>query len=165
MKPSIVSLLFGIASAYRVVWNVPTGNCYGHLPTGSLQRYGISANPNNAWMGDVITLMYNTGVWPYVLKNGTWLNGGVPQNSNITLHLATLKEQLQNDVGDPSYGGLIVLDFEAWRPLWGENYDSLNVYQKASIQLVQREQPSWNSSQVLTEAEAQFDAGARTFFE
>jgi len=49
-------------------------------------------------MGDVITLLYNTGTWPTIASNGTWLNGGVPQNGNVSLHLETLEIQLRANI-------------------------------------------------------------------
>jgi hypothetical protein len=62
---------------------------------------------------------------------------------------------------------LLIVDYEAWRPLYSECYDSLSLYREYSMRLVQAD-PTFpnpdNITAVKLEAERRFNAGAKKFF-
>ena len=68
---------------------------------------------------------------------------------------------------DPDFSGLLIVDYEAWRPLYSECYDSLSLYREYSMRLVQAD-PTFanpdNATAVNLEAERRFNAGAERFF-
>ena len=71
-------------------------------------------------------------------------------------------------VPDPQFSGLLVVDWEAWRPLTAENDDGLSLYTEYSRRMVLAD-PTWpgdktNSTAVRAEATARFDAGVRVYF-
>ena len=67
---------------------------------------------------------------PYPLpQNGQPVNGGVPQNASLKAHLAQVEADIEKAIPDPHFSGLAIIDWEAWRPLWTWNFDSLDIYQ------------------------------------
>lgn len=150
---------------YSCVWNSPTITCttdYG-IPF-NLSSYLIVQNPSDKFEGDKIVIFYGIGSFPEI-RDGHYINGGIPQQGNLTYHLERVQSDVTEHIPDPKFSGLAVIDFEAWRPLFKHNFDTLDIYQKASEALVRREHPDWNNSQVQREAERQFDAAAQAFFQ
>ena len=68
--------------------------------------------------------------FPRLLSNGTAVYGGVPQAADLHAHLAALSDAVERLIPDPSFDGVAVVDWEAWRPLSAENYDSLTACAK-----------------------------------
>lgn len=62
------------------------------------------------------------------------------------------------------FSGLVVVDWEDWRPLAVENDDAISYFVEYSRRLVAAERPSWNESRCRAEGVARFNAGARAFF-
>ena len=139
--------------AFEIVWNGPSAGCSNpHAPAGTalpLAKYGVSVNANQSFSGAVITIFYSIGKFP-ILKgamNATacWSkhvpgcsynpwgeinatqNGGVPQAADIASHLAALVPQVEAEVPDAEFDGLLIVDWEAWRPLASENDDGLSL--------------------------------------
>ena len=94
-------------------------------------------------------------------------NGGVPQAADLAAHTAQVKVDVANMIPDEHFDGILVVDYEAWRPLFSECCDSLSLYREYFARLV-RADPAWpagqNASEVAAEAERRFNAGAKTFF-
>lgn len=93
-------------------------------------------------------------------------NGGVPQAGDVDAHAAAVANATARIVPDEDFEGLLVMDWEAWRPLFDANDDNLGVYSEYSRRLV-RADPSMagaNASVVDAEAQRRFDEGAKTFF-
>ena len=172
--------------AFRVVWNAPSSVCEncGGLP---LKNFGIEANINETFIGETIACLYSGsfGAWPTLNAslNATpcwtgnhpcsWTpwssievleNGGVPQMANLTLHLDQVSIDLVQEIPDTTYSGLIILDFEEWRPVLSSNYDALSYNILYSRSLVQRKHPDWNASSVQAAAASDFNAAALSFF-
>ena len=66
-------------------------------------------------------------------------NGGVPQAANITAHLLMLKEDLEAQIPDKHFAGVLIVDWEAWRPLYSENDDGLSAYREYSVSFFKKE--------------------------
>ena len=172
--------------AFRVVWNAPSSVCEncGGLP---LKNFGIEANNNESFIGETIACLYSGsfGAWPQLNAslNATpcwtgrqpcsWTpwstiqvleNGGVPQAGNLTLHLDQVSIDIQKEIPNSKYSGLIILDFEAWRPVLSSNYDALSYNIMYSRLLVQQKHPDWNASSIQTAAASEFNAAALSFF-
>lgn len=91
------------------------------------------------YRGDKLTIMYDPGFFPALLQSGSRLeqrNGGVPQQvseifknlyikywnlgifnqGNLSAHLAYFKQHVDELVPDVNNKGLVIVDFESWRP-------------------------------------------------
>ena len=95
---------------------------------------------------------------------------GVPQAADVQAVAAHAAAVL---TGDPrmhsNFSGLLVLDFEAWRPVSADNdalYSAagytLSLYTQYGRQLVQEQHPEWDMERVTAAAIQQFDAAAET---
>eukprot|EP00730_Choanoeca_flexa_P000125 TRINITY_DN10056_c0_g1_i1.p1 TRINITY_DN10056_c0_g1~~TRINITY_DN10056_c0_g1_i1.p1 ORF type:complete len:408 (+),score=42.00 TRINITY_DN10056_c0_g1_i1:164-1387(+) len=153
-----------LPGAYNIVWNAPANGCERVYGSFNLTQYGILENTDDAWQGDEDTLFYKIGSWP-VYKDGIAINGGLPQNACLPCHLQQVKADVEAQIPDPDFSGIGIIDFEAWRPLYAWNYDSLSIYQRASINFTHAHHPNWtNQSQILEQAKADFNLAARDFF-
>eukprot|EP00045_Choanoeca_perplexa_P005024 m.42537 g.42537 ORF g.42537 m.42537 type:complete len:391 (-) comp12888_c0_seq6:18-1190(-) len=151
--------------AYNVVWNAPANGCEASHGSFNLTDYSILENPNDAWQGDEDTLFYKIGTWPTISKTGVLANGGIPQNACLPCHLKQVQQDVAAQIADPHFAGLGIIDFEAWRPLFALNWDSLSVYQRASINYTKAHHPDWtNETQILLQAKQDFNTAAKAFF-
>ena len=60
-------------------------------------------------------------MFPTISDSGDKVNGGVPQNANLSEHLETLARDVVHWIPDPDWSGNAVLDFEAWTTVWELN--------------------------------------------
>lgn len=173
---------------FDVVWNAPSSSCTGCKPTAPIlpAKYGIRTNSNGAFNGDQIAIMYAPGLFPSLTgaynatpcwtgqKPCSWnpwgtinasRNGGVPQAADLVSHVSQLEHDVISLVPAANFSGLLIVDWEAWRPLAQENDDALSLYTEYSARLVRQQHPQWtNATAIHDEAVVQFDAGARAFF-
>ena len=61
--------------------------------------------------------------------------------------------------------GIGIIDFESWRPVFRQNFASLEPYKTLSIQIETVKHPTWTKSQILEEAVKNFEQNAREFME
>ena len=178
----------GAVPAYQVVWNAPSQVCEkcGGLP---LDNYGIEANKNEAHIGGTIAYFNcsSFGLWPKLNATITempcwdaqprspcsWTpwgsievlqNGGVPQAANLTLHLEKVAADIQRQLPDREYAGIIILDVESWRPVLWANFNAMSFNVVFSERLIQKKHPGWNASQVSEVAAIHFNKAALAFF-
>ena len=151
---------------YTAVWNCATIICVDKgVPLFNVTKFDILQNFNDSRMGKYITLFPRIGKMP-VINNGEYINGGIPQLGDLVAHVGNATLDIQRLIPDENYDGLAVLDFESWRPLFEHNFDSLSVYQKASVDLVKQLYPNWtDNSLILATAKAQWDSAAQLFME
>ncbi|KAK3916059.1 Hyaluronidase [Frankliniella fusca] len=153
---------------FRVFWNVPSFMChrYGYPFSNLTGRYGVVQNDEDVFRGTHITILYDPGLYPALVDNdGTVFprNGGVPQEGNLTLHLQRLQESIEDQV-PIDFDGLGVIDFEAWRPVWAQNFGTLKAYQTYSIQLERTRDPTASDTTLQNRAKRRFEAAAKAFF-
>lgn len=131
----------------------------------SLSSYGIVHNRNETWWGEYIATMGKIGLYPYYDRKsahpGTSHNGGIPQLGNLTAHLAQVEVDIRTRIPDEHFRGLALIDWEEWKPVWGRNWESREIYQKASIELVERQHPGWPRHKMVDEAVREFEHSAR----
>ena len=105
---------------YEIYWNVaerdPPGiniSSYFIFPANYTQTGNSCSNPGcSSW---------SQGVFPTISSSGQTTNGGVPQNANLSEHLATLARDVLHWIPDPEWSGNAVLDFEDWTTVWELN--------------------------------------------
>lgn len=78
-------------------------------------------------------------------------NGGVPQEGNLTIHLDQFKQSMNEIVPDVENKGLIVIDFESWRPIFRQNFGELTKYKDVSYQIERNLHPFWSKSRIESE--------------
>jgi hypothetical protein len=107
------------------------------------------------------------GLWPRIegeIGHYTNVNGGIPQNINMSAHLADVVDDLTRwFITDRNFDGLIILDFEVWQQwdwLWNESDGSMSRYKQASIDYVQALNPGLSGSDLLAEAKRSWNAAA-----
>ena len=167
-----VVLLFGFSLVsseypshpYAAVWNSPTIHCPG--PTLDLSRFHIMQNQGDAIDGGNITVMWNIGLFPAIgTLNATIVNGGIPQKGNLTLHLEKVKKDLEASIPDSNFTGLGVIVFQAWKPLFRQNFDALGIYQTESMAYARKKHPDWSDKQLTALATTEFNEAAKRFLE
>ncbi|CDQ78842.1 unnamed protein product [Oncorhynchus mykiss] len=152
---------------FLTVWNAPTAQCKSRYGVDlDLGVFNIVSNQNQSFMGDNITIFYNTKLGLYPRYNqGEAVNGGVPQNSSLLEHLRATSEDLRTYMPDRDFQGLAVVDWESWRPLWERNWEGMKVYWEGSRALVRSKHPDWSPAQVEVVARKEFEDAARAFME
>ncbi|XP_066597409.1 hyaluronidase-like isoform X2 [Prorops nasuta] len=132
-------------------------------------KFGIRQNTNDSFRGDQIAILYDPGSFPALLqdKSGKLVvrNGGVPQEGNLTRHLEVFAEHLISQIPDESFQGLGVIDFESWRPIFRQNWASLQPYKDLSMRLVSKRYPTWDKKAVEHQAAKEFEKSGRIFME
>ena len=181
MARSLYALLFSLASfapiavaegcnplPYEIYWNVGEAN-----PTGVNLSQFLIFPANYTQTGDDCSTPdcqpWSQGLFPTISASGKPINGGVPQNANLTAHLQKLEETVVTWIPDPEWSGNAVLDFEAWTTVWDLNTDRAGnwhsyKYVNYSIYLETLKHPEWNKTEIMLAAKKNFEAAATNFF-
>lgn len=80
---------------------------------------------------------------PYLYRR----NGGVPQLGVLEKHLKEFQRQLDLLVPDKDNDGLIVIDFESWRPIFRQNFGVLKPYKNLSYIVENKNYPSLSNKE------------------
>ncbi|XP_029906568.1 hyaluronidase-2 [Myripristis murdjan] len=149
-----------------LAWNAPTEDCGPrHGIRFPLDQFQIVASPNEGFVRQKLTIFYKErfGLYPYYERDGTAVNGGLPQVASLTQHYEKMPEGVQKYIREPDAKGLAVIDWEEWRPLWIRNWDVKDVYRKKSRELVAKKNPHWSPEHVGKVAQQEFELSARKF--
>ncbi|XP_071350370.1 hyaluronidase-2 [Trachinotus anak] len=149
-----------------LAWNAPTEDCAPrHGIRFQLDQFQIVASPNEAFVKQNLTIFYKDrlGLYPYFEKDGTPVNGGLPQVASLTQHLEKMPDSVQKYIRESGAKGLAVIDWEEWRPLWIRNWETKDIYRKHSRELVNQKNPTWPPEQVGKVAQQEFEMSARKF--
>lgn len=152
---------------FSVIWNIPTARCqhrYGvYLP---LRQFNIIHNSQQRFQGQNMSIFYqrHLGLYPYINRQSSKVNGGLPQQGFLKAHLSLAEAQI-NEVLRQTFSGLAVLDWEAWQPIWMWNFGTRIVYREISKKLVRWKHPDMSEEEVKSKAKAEFELGARLFME
>lgn len=87
--------------------------------------------------------MYDPGMFPALGTNNERRNGGVPQEGDLTKHLDQYKKHVDELIPDVNNNGLIIIDFESWRPIFRQNFGVLKEYKELSYKIEQKNHPFW----------------------
>ena len=152
---------------YKIYWNVAEEN----PPTLNLSKFMIfTANYTQTGSGcsNSQCIPWSQGLFPTISDTGEIVNGGVPQNANLSAHLERLEQGVTGWIPDPDWDGNAVLDFEAWTTVWDLNYGSGDWhsfrYVNYSLYLEKLKHPDWDELQILIEAKKKFESSATNFF-
>ncbi|XP_076012791.1 hyaluronidase-2 [Genypterus blacodes] len=149
-----------------LAWNAPTEDCGPrHGIRFNLDLFNIVASPNEGFVRQNLTIFYKErlGLYPYYERDGTAVNGGLPQVASLTQHYEKMPEGVQKYIREPDAKGLAVIDWEEWRPLWIRNWDIKDMYRNKSREMVAKKNSRWSSEQVGKVAQQEFELSARKF--
>uniref|UniRef100_A0A3Q4H0I4 Hyaluronidase n=1 Tax=Neolamprologus brichardi TaxID=32507 RepID=A0A3Q4H0I4_NEOBR len=152
---------------FVAIWNAPVEHCKRlHIPLDTAAFQSVTTPA--AVPGQFLTTFYEDrlGLYPRAdsVKHKLY-SGGVPQNGNLTEHLARAQKQIDHYISQDSSPGLAVIDWESWRPLWDQNWGSKRIYQKLSISRTLQMLPFLSLKQILKLAKKQFQRAGRHFME
>ena len=99
---------------------------------------------------------FTLGKWPCFDKNGTVINGGLPQLGNLTEHLNQVRKDIAIQLPDPNFSGYAVIDWEVWVPSFEilSLYPGYRIYYNRSLALAKGN---------ATEAAIHWDEASMTF--
>ncbi|KAM3914981.1 hyaluronidase-1-like [Leptodactylus fuscus] len=153
---------------FITVWNAPTSRCWATYGVDlDLQPFDIVVNENQSFVGSEMVIFYSSqlGHYPYYDSDGNSINGGTPQNASLTQHLKQALVDLNATIVSPDFAGVVVVDWENWRPLWDRNWDTKSIYRQRSEELVRLRHPHWSEEEVVREAKKEFQEAAEMFME
>ncbi|KAM3610128.1 uncharacterized protein V6R79_025820 [Siganus canaliculatus] len=152
---------------FVAIWNAPTDKCRQldiPLDTAAFQ----AVTTPTPVPGQFLTIFYERqlGLYPRadVVKRQRYY-GGIPQNGNLTVHLAKARGQIDHSIAEDSSPGLAVIDWESWRPLWNQNWGLKRIYQTLSISHAMEIAPFLSSRKISELAKQQFQQAGRRFME
>ncbi|CAH2057922.1 unnamed protein product, partial [Iphiclides podalirius] len=157
---------------FSVYWNVPTMQCRSkRIPfSGLYERYGIIQNAEDRFRGEKISILYDPGLFPALLKNESsgklrFRNGGVPQEGNINEHLEAFRLTMEQSIPDVDFAGVGIIDFESWRPVFRQNFGVLTPYKDVSYDIERKLHWWWPKTWIQDEARKRYEEAARVFME
>ncbi|NXJ12411.1 HYAL2 protein, partial [Odontophorus gujanensis] len=163
-KPSAAPLL--TRRPFLVAWNAPTQDCKPRFQVAlDFSIFDLHASPNEGFVDQNLTIFYKErlGLYPYFNKRLEPVNGGVPQQSSLSEHLARVQDGIGRYIRSDTSEGLAVIDWEEWRPIWVRNWKPKDVYQEVSRELVKQQQPCLSPEEVNKQAVFEFESAARQF--
>jgi len=101
--------------------------------------------------GETISILYDPGRFPALGTKNERRNGGVPQEGSIEEHLTQYRKDIDELVPNQNYSGLIVIDFESWRPILRQNTGDLTPYKDYSYEIERQRHPFWSKSRQQAE--------------
>ncbi|CAH1641696.1 unnamed protein product [Spodoptera littoralis] len=157
---------------FNIYWNAPTMQCKskGILFDDLYEKYGIIQNTGDTFRGDRISILYDPGDFPALLRNSTsgeikYRNGGVPQEGDLIEHLDTYQQVLEQSVPDKDFNGVGIIDFESWRPVFRQNFGDLTPYKDMSYEIEKQRHWWWKKEWIQEEAKRRFEAAGREFMQ
>ncbi|XP_008704123.1 hyaluronidase-4-like [Ursus maritimus] len=151
---------------FNVFWAAPTMQCQHFFNVDlNLQLFNILSNPLEAQRGSTIAIFYpnELGYYPYFSQEGKPFNGGIPQNMNLSEHLKKAADDIANVISLWRSEGLVVIDWESWKPQWDRNWGNRLIYKNYSLAFTRNRHPDWSEMKVNTVAQQEFENAGRSF--
>ncbi|KAH0502905.1 Hyaluronidase-4 [Microtus ochrogaster] len=114
-----------------------------------------------------VTIFYanKLGYYPWYTSRGVPINGGLPQNTSLQLHLKKAAQDINYYIPGENFSGLAVIDWEYWRPQWARNWDAKDIYRQKSRILISDMKKNISAADVENLAKATFEKSAKAFME
>ncbi|KAI1729627.1 hyaluronidase domain-containing protein [Ditylenchus destructor] len=163
---------------FEVYWNVPSASCTKNY-TLDPSVYGIRTNDKQQFHGSEIVTFYEDqlGYYPrceaekITDQNSTrpkyrvkkCVNGGLPQNANLTEHLKKAREDIEKLIPNIAFSGPAVIDWESWRPAYSLNWADRTIYRSLSTRDAKRRFPDLSDREAHKVGRELFNSAARQF--
>ncbi|KAJ8319969.1 hypothetical protein KUTeg_001556 [Tegillarca granosa] len=167
---ALVTSLEILQKPFVAVWNAPSAVCEERFGVVlNLSMFDIVSNTGQTLNGNDMVIFYEPklGLYPQILANGTFVNGGLPQLADFSRHFDKSKHDIENIIKNTTFSGLVVIDWESWRPIFKRNLYNKEQkrYVELSIKYVKQSHPQWNHQKVQEVAEYKFEMAARFLME
>ena len=167
MRPaSIAALVVPTAlAAFDVAWNSPFPMQCGGIDAPDFGQWNVRANgPNATFNGDVVWTIYcptSFSQFPHFDEENRPINGGIPQRGNLSLHLDTVRQDVERLFPDEAFAGYAVVDWEVWYP-W-LILASKSIWVNESLAYVKELHPDWSEEDVEAEAVRSWNETSKEF--
>uniref|UniRef100_H3C6U6 Hyaluronidase n=1 Tax=Tetraodon nigroviridis TaxID=99883 RepID=H3C6U6_TETNG len=154
---------------FIAAWNAPLDRCTTryNISTNVERLFHIQGSPRAEWTGQNITIFYanRLGFYPHYTPQGVAVNGGLPQNCSLDLHLLKAHQDIRRFIPARDVRGLAVIDWEFWRPQWKRNWHKKVIYRRRSKELTARAYGNVTEAQVEELARRRFEKSAKAFMQ
>ncbi|XP_006202396.1 hyaluronidase-4-like [Vicugna pacos] len=150
---------------FNIFWAAPTMQCQHFFRVDlNLHVFNIISNPLETQSGSTIAILYpnELGYYPYFSRDGKPFNGGIPQNMSLSKHLRKTADDIAKAVPWWRSEGLVVLDWESWKPQWDRNWGDRTIYKNYSLAFTRSHHPDWSAMKVRTVAQEEFENAGRS---
>ncbi|XP_025721569.2 hyaluronidase-4-like [Callorhinus ursinus] len=164
LKPALPPVIKN--QPFNIFWAAPTMQCQHFFNVDlTLQLFNIISNPLENQRGSTIVIFYpnELGYYPYFSQDGKPFNGGIPQNMSLSKHLKKTADDIANVISWWRSEGLVVIDWESWKPQWGRNWGNRLIYRNYSLAFTRNRHPEWSEMKVNTVAQQEFENAGRSF--
>lgn len=151
---------------FIAAWNAPTEQCLIKYNVRlNLTMFQVIGSPRAKARGQNVTIFYvnRLGYYPWYTAKGVPINGGLPQNISLQLHLEKVDRDINYYIPAKDFSGLAVIDWEYWRPQWARNWNTKNIYREKSRQLISDMQENVSAIYIEYLAKATFEKSAKDF--
>ncbi|XP_069852772.1 hyaluronidase-4-like [Dipodomys merriami] len=151
---------------FNIFWAASTIYCKNFFNVNmNLDVFNIISNPLETQSGSTVTIFYpnELGYYPYFSQNGKSFNGGLPQNTSLFEHLQKAANDIAKAIPSWRSEGLIVIDWENWKPQWDRNWGNRIIFRNHSLALTRRQNPDWSDSEVRAAARQEFESAGKSF--
>nr|XP_013217700.1 LOW QUALITY PROTEIN: hyaluronidase-1-like [Ictidomys tridecemlineatus] len=151
---------------FNIFWAASTVYCKDFFKVNmNLQSFNIISNPLETHSGSTIAIFYpnELGYYPFFSQDGKSFNGGIPQNMSLSKHVKKTAEDIAKAVSWWQSEGLVIIDWEGWKPQWERNWGSRIIYKKHSLAFTRQHHPEWPEAKVKTVAQQEFEKAGRSF--
>nr|XP_004658659.1 hyaluronidase-4 [Jaculus jaculus] len=153
---------------FIAAWNAPTDLCLiKYNLTLNLSMFPLIGSPLAKARGQNVTIFYvnRLGYYPRYTAEGIPINGGLPQNISLQVHLEKAEEDINYYIPAKDFSGLAVIDWENWRPQWARNWNAKEIYKQKSRMLISNMQENISATDIEYLAKATFEESAKAFME
>ncbi|XP_006910731.1 hyaluronidase-4 [Pteropus alecto] len=151
---------------FIAAWNAPTDQCLIKYNIRlNLKMFQMIGSPLAKARGQNVTIFYvnRLGYYPWYTSQGVPINGGLPQNISLQVHLEKADQDINYYIPAKDFSGLAVIDWEYWRPQWDRNWNTKDVYRQKSRKLISDMQTNVSAADVECLAKATFEESAKAF--
>lgn len=151
---------------FAALWSAPINTCRRLEVPLDLAAFVAVTTPTLD-PDQFLTTYYDSrlGHYPKIHpETGRSYEGGIPQNGSLEEHLRTAESQIPETLTQ-DVPGLVVIDWESWRPLWARNWGLKKIYRQKSVELARSTNQSLSEEELVQLARNQFEEAARAFME
>uniref|UniRef100_A0A8C5L2N7 Hyaluronidase n=1 Tax=Jaculus jaculus TaxID=51337 RepID=A0A8C5L2N7_JACJA len=151
---------------FNIFWAAPTVYCKDFFNVNlNLQVFNIISNPLGTQSGSTITIFHpnELGYYPYFSQDGKSFHGGIPQNASLSEHLKKTAVDIVEAVPWWRSEGLVIINWESWKPQWDRNWGSRIIYKNYSLAFTRHHHPGWSETKVKMTAQQEFENAGRSF--
>ncbi|XP_006859428.1 PREDICTED: hyaluronidase-1-like [Chrysochloris asiatica] len=151
---------------FNIFWAAPTMQCKHFFNVDlHLHLFNIISNPVETQSGSIVAIFYpnQLGYYPYFSSDRISFNGGIPQNMSLSQHLKKTAADITKAIPQWRSEGLVIIDWESWKPQWDRNRGNRITYKQDSIAFTRSRHPEWPEMKVKQIAQQEFETAGRNF--